>query len=299
MVFKITCNIKSFVSVHIWTCFRSNVMYGNWTRDDKTPDGLFSINTLARTCNVSRATLLRMEQDGLLKPAYVNEDNSYRYYDCKSVAEVIRVINYQQLGFTKKEIAHIYNNPDSVRESLALLREHYEFVLRELEDLNLKIYDEKDIKIRETEISSGYYFRKCSKIIYSPEHVRRMALSGLQDFVSNKMIGTGHKSMLLYVDDENCRGELDHKEHNCTMLIPTQKSDNENVIYQESFKALTLVCQYNYYKSEALFDMLWNEAIHKGLTPVGPVKITGLPEVVFDSVPGGDKNTIRLLLKVK
>ena len=72
-------------------------MYGNWNRENNTqkPEGTFSINSLARTCGVSRASILRMEKEGLLEPAYTDPENSYRYYDCKSVAEVIRILNYQ------------------------------------------------------------------------------------------------------------------------------------------------------------------------------------------------------------
>lgn len=275
-------------------------MYGNWTRDDKTPQGLFSINVLARTCAVSRATLLRMENDGLLKPAYINPENSYRYYDCKSIAEVIRVLNYQQLGFTKKEIAELYDNPASFRDSLAAIKDHYEFVLREMEDLNLKIENNGEIKIRETEITSGYYFEKDANIIYGPEHIRRFALNGIQDFVSNKMVGTGLRSMQLYItDDDTALGSFDHKEHMCKVLIPANKSDNEHVVFHKGYKALSLVCQYNYYKSDSLFNMLWDAALKRGLKPLGPIRISGLPEVVFDSIPGGDNNTLRMLLRVE
>ena len=55
-------------------------MYGNWNRDksiDK-PEGTFPITALARTCGVSRATILRMENEGLLEPAYIDPANSYR-----------------------------------------------------------------------------------------------------------------------------------------------------------------------------------------------------------------------------
>lgn len=275
-------------------------MYGDWTRENLTLEGTFSINTLAKACGISRATLLRMEQEGLLKPAYVNPDNSYRYYDYKSIAEVIRVLNYQQLGFTKKEILDLYNDPSLIKDSLSLLKEHYEFVLRELEELTLKIDNNDDIKIRETEISAGYYYEKTANIIYNPEHVRRMALSGIQEFVSQSLSITGLRPMQLFIDDESdVLGSFDYKEHTCKLILPTESSYGTNIVHYDSYKALSLVCKYNYYKSENLFHMLWEEALRRNLTPVGPIHITGLPEVVFDSIPGGDKNTLRILLRVK
>ena len=85
------------------TFYQEADMYGNWNRDNSTdkPEGIFSITSLARTCGVSRATILRMENEGLLEPAYIDPANSYRYYDCKSVAEVIRILNYAVACFHK------------------------------------------------------------------------------------------------------------------------------------------------------------------------------------------------------
>ena len=278
-------------------------MYGNWNRENNTqkPEGTFSINSLARTCGVSRASILRMEKEGLLEPAYTDPENSYRYYDCKSVAEVIRILNYQLLGFTKKEIAGLKNDPQSIRKSVEELKNTHEFILRELEDMSIKINDTKDIQIRETVIPAGYYYVKSGKIIYNPEHVRRFALNCLNSFIADNMIGTGRRVMILHVDDDSSMlGAFDHKEHTCRILIPTQSDhDQENVIFFDSYRALTLVCQYNYYKSDVLFNMLWDEALKRGFTPQGPIRLTGLPEVVFDSVPGGENNTIRILLKLK
>ena len=48
-----------------------------------TKKELFTIAQAANACNVSRSTLLRMEEEGLLTPA-LHEDGKYRYY-CKSV----------------------------------------------------------------------------------------------------------------------------------------------------------------------------------------------------------------------
>jgi len=278
-------------------------MYGNWERDINTerPEDTFSINALARTCGISRASILRMEDEGLLKPAYTDTQNSYRYYDCKSVAEVIRILNYQRLGFTKKEIANLLKNPQSIPESVAELRSHHEFILRELEDLSLKLNEIHEIQIRETIIPASYYFIKRANIIYNPEHIRRLALNGLNDFIASNMRGTGERIMLLQVEDApHMPGAFDHKEHMCKILIPTMNNfDNENVVYSQSFRALTLVCKGNYYKSDVYISMLWDEARRRGLSVMGPACITGLPEVVFDSIPGGDTNMIRLLLRIK
>ena len=43
--------------------------------------GLFQITEAAHACGVSRSTLMRMEEKGLLAPAYVAPESGRRYYE--------------------------------------------------------------------------------------------------------------------------------------------------------------------------------------------------------------------------
>ena len=61
---------------------------------EKNKKDLFQITEAARACGVSRSTLMRMEESGLLKPAYVSKDSGRRYYDNFSVAHVLQVHKY-------------------------------------------------------------------------------------------------------------------------------------------------------------------------------------------------------------
>ena len=82
------------------------------------PDNTVSIQALANTCGVSRSTILRMENEGLLNPAYIDPDSGYRYYSTGNLAQVVRILNYQSLGFTKKEISEFLTDPDILRKNI-------------------------------------------------------------------------------------------------------------------------------------------------------------------------------------
>ena len=69
---------------------------------DKTK--LYSINTFGKANGVSRTTLMRFEEEGLLTPAYKDEYSGYRYYDDDNATTLQQILRYQRLGFTKKEI---------------------------------------------------------------------------------------------------------------------------------------------------------------------------------------------------
>ena len=50
---------------------------------------LFTIKEMTQACGVSRTTLIRMEEDGFLKPYRVDPDSGYRYYDLQNVTELL------------------------------------------------------------------------------------------------------------------------------------------------------------------------------------------------------------------
>ena len=69
---------------------------------------LFTISEVAKACGVSRTSLIRMEEDGFLKPYRIDPDTGYRYYDMQNVASVGQYQRLQELGISRKEIADIY-----------------------------------------------------------------------------------------------------------------------------------------------------------------------------------------------
>lgn len=71
---------------------------------EKNKKDLFQITEAARACGVSRSTLMRMEESGLLEPAYVAKDSGRRYYDNFSVAHVLQVQKFKAMGLSKEEI---------------------------------------------------------------------------------------------------------------------------------------------------------------------------------------------------
>ena len=70
--------------------------------DDKIK-GLFSITQAATACGLSRSTLMRMEERGLLTPAYISESNGWRYYDNHNISRILQIQQFQSMGFNAKE----------------------------------------------------------------------------------------------------------------------------------------------------------------------------------------------------
>ena len=65
---------------------------------------LYQISEIAHTCNVSRSTILRMEEKGLLHPYYVSAESGRRYYDNYDIAKINHIEHFKEIGMTTEEI---------------------------------------------------------------------------------------------------------------------------------------------------------------------------------------------------
>lgn len=96
----------------------------------KPIDDYLTISQLAKACSTSRSTILRMEEDGILTPAYINPENGYRYYDSTSILRVSKNMTLQEFGITHKELNKYYANNDydelihKLEDKLALMEYH-------------------------------------------------------------------------------------------------------------------------------------------------------------------------------
>lgn len=70
------------------------------------------IKEFAGLAGVSVRTLHYYDEIGLLKPAHVDKETGYRYYDETSVLRMQEILFYRELDFSLKSIKEILSSPD-------------------------------------------------------------------------------------------------------------------------------------------------------------------------------------------
>ena len=70
------------------------------------------INEFAKLTGVSVRTLHYYDEIGLLKPAFVDEQNGYRFYEENSLLRMQEILFYRELDFSLKSILEILSSPD-------------------------------------------------------------------------------------------------------------------------------------------------------------------------------------------
>ncbi len=81
------------------------LLYEKGVSMDNHIKGLFPITQAADACGLSRSTLMRMEEKGLLTPAYIAPKSKRRYYDNHNISRILQIQQFQSMGFDAEETA--------------------------------------------------------------------------------------------------------------------------------------------------------------------------------------------------
>jgi len=101
-------------------------------------EGLLSIGEMALICMVSKRTLRYYDIIDLIKPAYTNTDNGYRFYEPYQVARVSLVKQMQELGVSLEDTSKCMKEKGAevnIDEFLNIIGEREKEILEEMKAL--------------------------------------------------------------------------------------------------------------------------------------------------------------------
>lgn len=120
---------------------------------NKTPDTLYRIGMFAGMNQVSIKTLRYYEEQGLLSPAYVDQESGYRYYVLSQMAELHQIRALREMEFSIEEIKMVRGG---VGERELLMRKRKE-ILKEIAKLTTSLAMVESYLAEEDEMSSNQH----------------------------------------------------------------------------------------------------------------------------------------------
>jgi len=146
---------------------------------------MYQIGEFSKINRVTVKALRYYEKVGLLKPAYIDESNGYRYYSSEQLPKIHRIVALRQMGFSIKEISSLLDRHNSkkifIEKRYRLLSEiqqrkeqldlitYYIENSREVIEMNyevvLKALNEVIVYSKKMKVSNyDYYFESIPKI---------------------------------------------------------------------------------------------------------------------------------------
>ncbi len=74
----------------------------------------YTINEVAKLHNISKKTLLYYEKKGIFEPAFVDDENSYRYYTSNQFSKLKTILSLKDLDTPLDEIKEYLENTSSI-----------------------------------------------------------------------------------------------------------------------------------------------------------------------------------------
>lgn len=115
---------------------------------EKSTENLYQISTAAHACGLSRSTLMRMEEKGLLSPAYIAPDSGRRYYDNHNVARILQIEKFKAMGLSAEDIVDYFAKSGEASGMLKVLEKRLHDIRRSVEELRLRAADTSGISIQ-------------------------------------------------------------------------------------------------------------------------------------------------------
>lgn len=103
--------------------------------DEKERAHLYKIGMFANMNRITIKTLRYYDEQNLLTPVYVDEENGYRYYEAGQMADLHRTMALKNIGFSIEDIRWISNGAE---EKSLLLRKKQE-ILKQIASLTSRL----------------------------------------------------------------------------------------------------------------------------------------------------------------
>ena len=242
---------------------------------DESAYSLFSIRQAARACNLSRSSLIRLEERGLLTPAYIDVNNGYRYYDNNNISRILQIQKFQWMGFSPEEIRAYYAGGGKADELLVSLEDKLSILQQQVEEMRMRSQNIPDMSISIIKVpeivccvskfqgalvqdkyhASYDFFHKCVEkgIALAPKPI--FIINERTDYLEGKLSSAPFDS---YV---------------CIPVLPEQAP--EDAVFFPACTALSLLV-YGYSRIEEGYLYIGGQVRKRGLTPAGYLRTISL-----------------------
>lgn len=188
---------------------------------------------------------MRMEQNGILEPAYINPENGYRYYDENNILRIIRNTSLQQLGITQKELNSYYHASDSYSELLSLLEQKLYRLENYIASLKVQLGQESHLSISPYHFPELYCYRKTISDVTDTAQIRPLIWDTVSEMIHKGYPFDSSMHPFICVDASDfIRSDFNRTTYDYQICIPILASESmttkdSNIIYYPECNTLS------------------------------------------------------------
>lgn len=260
---------------------------------------LFSIRQAARACSLSRSSLIRLEERGLLTPAYTDTGTGYRYYDNNNISRILQIRKFQWMGFSPEEIGSYFESGGKADGLLDTLEQKLSALQQQIEEMRMRSHDVPDMSLSILKLPETL----CCVRKYQGSLIQDLYHASYDFFHECVEKGIALAPKPLFVINERTdylEGKLSSTPPDFYVCIPVLPEDTpEDAVSIPACTALSLLVYGSYGNLNESLLYLGEEVRKRGLTPAGPVRLITLVAPYVGKEIDPDRYCTQLMLPVE
>ena len=262
---------------------------------------LFTVHQVSRCCGVSRATILRLESKGLLRPALIDEQSGYRYYDNNNISRIMQIQLFLKMGMTYKEIQLYYRMGGASRELLEQVEARFFTMKRVYEEIRLRVENKVQLTFEFVTLPRCVCFTGAFR--GGSVESRYWAMYNLY----HQAVERGYRLLateplfLISRRDDFIRGsfaEAEGMDFTCCIPLEPDAAPKDAVVFP-ACRAFSCLYHGNYTRRAEVFNAFGAKIRELGLRPTGDVRTLGLVAPYTGQDISADNYLTRLAVPVE
>jgi len=238
---------------------------------------LFTIRQVCACSGLSRATILRLENKGLLIPARVDAQTGYRYYDNYNMSCVMQIKMFLSMDMSYEDIALYYNSQGCSAELLEKVEQKFLTAKRAYEEIRLRVNNKQEICFEFTTLPRCVCFTKRYRGITTDEVYQNMYNLYYEAVEKGYRLLSTEPLFVINEREDYLNENFSDKKYDYTCCIPLEpESPPEEAVVYPSSRAFSCLFYGSYeYKAKA-YNEFGREIKRRGLKPTGYIRALGL-----------------------
>ncbi len=261
---------------------------------------LFTIRQVGQVCGVSRATILRLEDRGLLKPVFIDKRTGYRYYDNFSVSLILQVRLFLELGMSYDDIVLYYRSGGSSPELLKRLEERNRILERAYKEIKMRLDKREEITFEFLTLPEYVCFTR--EYRGATVRDRYQAMVDLYNEAVEKGYKLSYSEPLFGITPRTDYLEEQFEERDCDFIccIPLDPDEApEEAVVIPGGRVYSCLFYGGYERRPEAFNLLGRKIRELGLKPTGYVRMLGLVAPYTGKNIPGENYVTRLAVPVE
>lgn len=261
---------------------------------------LFTIRQVSKSCGISRATILRLEDKGLLTPAFVDEQTGYRYYDNNNVSKIMQIQLFLGLGMSYDDVALYYRSSGYSPELFRQVESKFFLMKRAYEEIRLRFEPTEPLRFEFVTLPEYVCYAK--EFHGTTVEDRYWAMYNLYHEAVEKGYRLLASEPLFIINKRTdfIEGTFSEREVDFICCVPLESdSAPEDAVVYPSCQAFSCLFRGNYNGRAEAFNIFGAKIRELGLKPTGYVRALALVAPYTSLEIPADNYVSRLVVPVE